>query len=318
MKFVSHVVATGVVLWIASALHAGPRSAAVREAIEVVAEKFGKDAVRAAGHGLSGRLERLAALHGDEVLTAFRKTGPASLHLLELSGDEAASIARVLARHGDEAVWVMAEPARRAIALKSGDAGVRTVLKHRQLGERLLVQIPRSAPALERISVQNGQRLAILAEEGFLTPARRPEAFMAVLARHGDVAMELVWKHRVALSAAAVWIAFLNDPEAFLDGTGRLVDSHGRVTAPPLNAAGERVADRLLLPLLYVASAVLAACCMGRRLASWVSWGLVGRKTSASRPSACAVPPTPAVASIVDTGKKNEKFVIETSAASSD
>ena len=82
---------------------------------------FGKELRKDGMETLVRRLEVLAARHGEEVLIAARKVGPIALRLTEEAGPHAAPVVKLLARHGDEAVWVVSQPRRLAIFAKHGD-----------------------------------------------------------------------------------------------------------------------------------------------------------------------------------------------------
>ncbi len=58
---------------------AGVASRAAEETAEVVLRTFGKEAAEEGAETLAGRLERLALDHGEEALTAARRTGPAGI-----------------------------------------------------------------------------------------------------------------------------------------------------------------------------------------------------------------------------------------------
>src|SRR5947208_3262448 len=70
---------------------------------------------------------------------------------------------------------------------------------------------------------RGARRRAILAEDHTLATLGRTGDVLAVVGRHGDRALDFVWRHKGALAVGAVLAEFLADPAPFLDGTRRLV-----------------------------------------------------------------------------------------------
>lgn len=58
---------------------------------------------------------------------------------------------------------------------------------------------------------------------------------LGVIARHGDPAMEFIWKHKATLAGGAALTAFLTNPEPFINGTARL---------------GETAAEHIIQPVV--------------------------------------------------------------------
>jgi hypothetical protein len=71
--------------------------------------------------------------------------------------------------------------------------------------------------ALSRARARPGtvRRLAILAEDGTLARSGRWSELLAVIERHGDQALNFVWRNKGALTVTTVLEMFLADPHAF-------------------------------------------------------------------------------------------------------
>ena len=100
--------------------------------------------------------------------------------------------------------------------------------------------------ALSRARTRPGtvRRLAILAEDGTLARSGRWDELLAVIERHGDRAMDFVWRHKGALAVTAVLGTFLADPEAFLGGGRELIEKAARQATQPLADAADTAASR--------------------------------------------------------------------------
>ena len=75
---------------------------------------------------------------------------------------------------------------------------------------------------MSAVGPKNARRLAMLVEDGSLRRMGRVEEVLGVVERHGDRALDFVWRHKGALAVGSVLAAFLNDPGPFLGGTRQL------------------------------------------------------------------------------------------------
>jgi len=76
------------------------------------------------------------------------------------------------------------------------------------------------AKAMESVSARNARRIAMMADEGgALADPSKARRLLELVARGGDKTMEFIWKHKSALAVSAALVAFLNDPQPFIDGT---------------------------------------------------------------------------------------------------
>ena len=98
--------------------------------------------------------------------------------------------------------------------------------------------------AMPRLTPRNARRLAILAEDGTLTRTGRWSELLTVVERHGDRAMDFVWRHKGALAVAAVLGTFLADPEAFLGGGRELIGGAAQEATQPIAIVADAAASR--------------------------------------------------------------------------
>jgi hypothetical protein len=237
MKIVVGLGLAGLMLLPAPAL-GGVRSAVVREAMETIVRRFGKEAAKEGTEALTKRLERLAAQHGPCVIEAARHTGPRALRIIEDAGEHGAVAARLLAHHGEKAVALAGSRRSLTQIARHGDAAAEAMLKHPGIAEPLIETLGKPGMnALNAIGARGGRRLAQMAEDGSLLRIGRTREVLAVLERFGDRAMDFVWRHKGALTVASLLAAFLADPEPFLLGTRDITKILADNAIPPLVAA---------------------------------------------------------------------------------
>jgi hypothetical protein len=108
-----------------------------------------------------------------------------------------------------------------------------------------LVPLARSSSrAMAALAPRNARRLAMLAEDGTLARTGRWSELLAVIERHGDRALDFVWRNKGALAVATVLGTFLADPEAFLGGGRELIGGAAREATQPLADAADAAASR--------------------------------------------------------------------------
>ena len=119
-----------------------------RELVEFVSRRFGKEVAEEGSEVLTRKVESLLVKYGDDVGEAVRKVGPRSIQLLDDAAAEGVQqSARLLAKHGDEAIWVVGNQSRRAIAAKLGDDAAEAMIKHGEIAEPVLEMAGQSAAA---------------------------------------------------------------------------------------------------------------------------------------------------------------------------
>jgi len=216
----------GVMLITSSPCWAQGRAALARETAEYLAQKLGLRASKEVSR-LTNRLKRLAEQHGDETFTAARKVGPNLFYYVEQAGEHGTQAIRLLARHGDEAIWIVQRPTALKLTTQYGDDATRALIHH---GDVALPMIqthgPQAARALAVLKPQNGRRLRWMFDDGDLQQIGRTNELLETIFRYGDRAMEFIWKHRKALAFSAALAAFLKDPEPFLNGTKDITQIH--------------------------------------------------------------------------------------------
>jgi hypothetical protein len=100
------------------------------------------------------------------------------------------------------------------------------------------------ARALAAVGPRNARRLAMLAEDGTLARSGRWGELVAVIERHGDRAMDFVWRHKGALTVSAILATFLAEPEVFLGGGRELIGGAAREATQPLADVADAAASR--------------------------------------------------------------------------
>jgi hypothetical protein len=98
--------------------------------------------------------------------------------------------------------------------------------------------------AMPRLTPRNARRLAILAEDGTLARTGRWGELLAVVERHGDRAMDVVWRHKGALAVSTILATFLAEPEVFLGGGRELIGGAAREATQPLADVADAAASR--------------------------------------------------------------------------
>jgi hypothetical protein len=259
---------------------AGVKSEILREGAEYVLRKFGREVTEELGHDagnvLTRKLEELATKYGErEALVAVEKVGPRAFRLLDEAGAEAApQLLKLMARVGDDAVWIAARPRSLALFTRYGDDAADAMLKHKEIAEGLIEQFgPSAARALNKIDGRSARRLAIMAEEGHLAALPQRAALLDTIGKHGTAAMDWVWRNKAALATAGVVAAFVHNPQPFIDGTAKIADAAGQhVIKPVLSRVAGGVASRtnwtLVICTLIGVTATYAAWRSRRRITS--------------------------------------------------
>jgi hypothetical protein len=218
--FIVTLAACTVWLSLPAAAWASTRAEAAEEAAQYVLSKFGREAVKESADALAERIAALAAKHGDEAIVAVRKVGPSAFKLIEDAGENAPQAVALLAKMGDEAVWVVAQPRRLALAVKYGDEAATAMAKHKDIADDLITALGKpAAEALNAVSGEQARRLAMLTADGDLARIGREKDLLGVVGKYGDRAMDFIWRNKGALAVSAALTAFLADPEPFINGT---------------------------------------------------------------------------------------------------
>ena len=262
------VIVATLVIVVAEPAFAGVKTKAAKEAAEYVFGKFGKEAAEQGVDTLAQKIEVLAVKHGDEAITAVKKVGPRTFRIVEEAGEHGPQAIKLMARNGDDAIWVVAKKNRMAIFMKYGDDAADTMIKHGEIVEPVIESIGKPAVgALNAVSKQNARRLAMMADDGSLAKIGQSDELLTVVEKHGDRAMDFIWRNKGALVVASALSAFLVDPQPFLDGTADITKLVAENVAKPIALVPGQVAEEaakrtnwtLLLALIAVCVAGVVA-----------------------------------------------------------
>jgi hypothetical protein len=223
------------------AVRAGVASSAVVEAADYVVDKFGAKVVaqevgEQGSEVLAKRIGTLAAKYGEEEsVNAVKKVGPRVFRVVEEAGERNAPQAmKLMARAGEDSLWVVARKRSMAIFIKYGDDAADAMLKHKEIAEPLIEQFGNSAAkALTQVDGQGARRLAMMAADGELSKLGRTTEVLDVVGKYGDRAMNFVWRNKGALATATVLATFLHDPQPYIDGGVDLAKVGGETIVKP-------------------------------------------------------------------------------------
>lgn len=243
---------------------AGIKSHIAKESAEYVLRKFGKEAGEQSVSTLARKIKTFSSKYGDDAVTAVKKVGPKTFRYVEEAGDNGPQSIRLLARYGQDAVWIVEKKNRMAVFAKYGDDAAAAMMKQGQIAEPLLEAFGKPAAVLlKTVSTRNGRRLAIMADDGTLSKIGRTDELLSVLSGYGDRGMDFVWRNKGALAVASALAAFLANPEPFIEGATELAQVAGEnVARPVMTEAAKQANWALLLPL----AAVIAGLVVGLRI----------------------------------------------------
>jgi uncharacterized protein with PIN domain len=219
---------------------AGVSSTAVRETVEYLSKKFGKEMAETTVETVTRKVETLAAKYGDNALTATRKVGPQALKYADEAGDLAGDSLRIMSRYGDDAIRIVSKPAVLQLAAKYGDDATEAIVKY---GPDMMTPVlskygDDAARAMNKLSRNEAIELATKISDDQFAKLAAPQKLLNVVGQYGDNAMVFINKHWKALAVGTVCLAFVNDPEPFINGTKELVvdgaDVIGRNVVKPL------------------------------------------------------------------------------------
>jgi len=219
---------------------AGVTTAMIRETVEAISKKFGREVAEQGVETVTRKVEALAAKYGDNALTATRKLGPQALKYADEAGDLAGDSLRIMSRYGDDAVRIVSKPEVLRMAVKYGDDATESIIKY---GPDMMTPIlskygDDAARAINKLSKPEAIELATKMADPAFAKLAAPEKLLGVVGKYGDSAMVFINKHWKALAVGTACLAFVNDPEPFINGTKELVvggaDVIARNVAAPL------------------------------------------------------------------------------------
>ncbi|MCU0721632.1 MAG: hypothetical protein MUC83_18120, partial [Pirellula sp.] len=193
--------------------YAGVSATAIKELIELVSKKFGREMSEDAIKGLPRGVEQAVKVGGDDAVLAIQKLGPKAIHLIDQAGADAALTARLLAKYGDDATQLVSQTGPLNLVKSLGDDAAETFVKHGMPAESLLtVGGVAASKAANQLMSRHGRQLIMLANEESTKQLLRSEALMGTIARLGDRGMDFVWKNKGSLLAIGAIAAFVADP----------------------------------------------------------------------------------------------------------
>lgn len=248
-------------------VHASIASKAVGEALEYAGRKFAKEVAEEGAERLASKMVKLAAAHGDDVVAAaVKKVGPRAARVATEAGEHSGTALRLMAKHGNSALPIVTKATSLKAVAHFGDDACEAIIKHGAVGEELLEKFSTTgAKALSKVTPRNARRMLMLMAEGQLR-----EELVSVVAHHGDVACDWIWRNRGALTLAGALTAFVRSPEPFLNGTQQLASTVTEAVAAPLAEVPKEIAKEAAhntnwTLLLLVAGAVAVFLFLERR-----------------------------------------------------
>lgn len=204
-------------------------SVAIREAVKHVFQRGGTESVKQ----LTRRAGTLVAHYGDDGLKAFRKVGYRSLKLADDAGHLGDEAIRLMSRHGNAALGVVRNPKQLALCSKYGDDAANALIKHGQIAGPIIGQFGKQgAKATAQLTGRNARRLAMMTGDKAMN-----DRLLQTITRHGDAAMNFIFRNKMALATSAGLLAFVSNPEVFLSGSVDLADAiAGHTVAPIANS----------------------------------------------------------------------------------
>lgn len=131
---------------LAGVCQAGVASKALQEAIEFTTRKFGKEVAEEGVETMAGKMTKLAARHGDEVVgTAFKKVGPRAGRIAGEAGEQGGVALRMLAIHGDDALGVAMRKESLGLVARHGDEAATALVRHGTVAEPLIERLAKQA-----------------------------------------------------------------------------------------------------------------------------------------------------------------------------
>ncbi len=206
-----------------------------KELVESLGIRFSKEVAEEGAEILTRKVETFLVKYGDDGADALRKVGPYAIQLVDDAAADGVQATRWLAKFGDEATSVVRNETRRNLATKLGDEAAEALIKHGEIAEPILELAGKpAANALRAVSEQNARRIGMMAKSGELEKIGRTSELMDTIGKYGDRGMDFVWKNKGALAVSGALVAFLANPEPFIDGTQELANVVAQSAIEPI------------------------------------------------------------------------------------
>ncbi len=190
-----------------------------------VTSKVGRKTVDDLAH----RIQRVLTRHGEDAADAIRKGGIEALEVLEKGGPHAPTRARILGRYGKRAMGIARDTRALKLIAHHGDELADLYLKHgRAVVTPLVTRYgDDGVRVLASLSPKQARRWAIMHRTGHWDkiPKTQQQAkqLLEILAKYGDRAMDFIWRHKGALAVTATLVAFLRNPELYINTAKELI-----------------------------------------------------------------------------------------------
>lgn len=231
-----YIAAVAASLLLASVVQAQGKVQLAREIAVELFERFGVKVARNVPE-LTARIESLTARYGEEALLAAKRGGPSAIGLMESAGANGAKAARVLTVYGEQgASRVLSRPTAMKQFLQHGEEAAGVLVRHPGVAEPLIERGGMQAvKALGTLGPQSGRRLTMMMEGELANVAHHP-ALLEVVGKHGEIALEFLWKNKATLAGGAALAAFLHNPEPFLNGARDISSVVGENVVKPVTS----------------------------------------------------------------------------------
>lgn len=217
----------------------GVTARAAREMMDAAVQRSSSRAFSRLVRESPDQVLAIARRYGDDGLVAVSRHGRPAMRVLLNSSDEAAApVLRMIQRHGDDAVRMGQSPQGLRILATENDTMFRVMHQTRGQAYPLLDRYgPRGADVLSRLSASESRQLIQLQRGRHFSDSQFRQ-ILDVVGEYGDRALRFIWEHKGTLALASVFVAFVADPQPFIDGTKDLT---GLVMQTAAEQAGETV-----------------------------------------------------------------------------
>jgi hypothetical protein len=221
------------VMCLSAHAQAGVTTKAFNETMEILGKKFGREMAETGVETMSRKVETFAAKYTDNGLQAVQKLGPQALKYADEAGEYGPQAVRIMSHYGDDAIRIVSKPEVLKLAVKYGDDATEAIVKY---GPDMMTPVlgkygDDAARAMNKLSKPEAIELATKMADPAFAKLAAPDKLLGVVGKYGDNAMVFINKHWKALAVGTVLVAFVNDPEPYLNGTKELLVGSADVVA---------------------------------------------------------------------------------------